>query len=359
MDMDARIFKLMYSYTLISFVDFVKGMYHDERMNMLNMRHMALPEAREGWYDLSPPDSTGPPMYLSSSALGSAGRSGSQGSGQRCRILSRLSLTGAPGEPPSELSPSLLVSVKQVHSMSILIIRKLPSDYPDSPGRVRISEVSAHWEDASFKPDGEQLLAEMDENMFTHELERGLPLLQDMEADGILTNLDEITPGVTVADCMPLFLQTGAWRGLLHSGWAGTGILRRALEFFAHIREQAPGVVMGPCIAVESYEVDEARADLFARRHGANAVRGRHLDLRKANLGILENASRDGLFRLESQIIVRDSCTAQHSGLFSYRRMGPESYGLMLAVFPPHRTSLPVCSGEAYYRLTRSGIRSN
>lgn len=357
-------------------------------MKALNTMYESLPRPEGGWYDLSPRGSAAPPMFLSSASLGSAGTSGVRGLSQRCRLISTLRegagngprKTGLPeqyAQKPAVHKPmaqkpealeagegSLLVSVKQVHSMDVLIFRGLYRDggfHRDGgrqPDSVKISIISSQWRDAAFSGGGEKVLAEPGWDAFLDEAADGFPMLYNIEADGILTNLDLITPGVTVADCMPIFLHTGAWRGLLHSGWAGTGILRTALEYLSEAGQEAPEVVLGPCISSDSYEVDQSRADVFSRRHGANAVQGRHLDMRAANLGILEEISRCELFRQDFPILVRDSCTVKHSGLFSYRRMGPESYGLMLALFPPDRYRIPVCSGSELRELQRSRIRN-
>ncbi|AHC14826.1 polyphenol oxidase family protein [Salinispira pacifica] len=353
-------------------------------MKVPNTMYESLPRPEGGWYDLSPRGSAAPPMFLSSASLGSAGTSGVRGLAQRCRLISTLREGAGKGprkarppeqdeqkpaaqdeQKPAAQKPvtleagqgSLLVSVKQVHSMDVLIIRGLQRNGGRQRDSVRISVISSQWREASFSRGGEKVLAEPGWDAFLDEAADGFPMLHGIEADGILTNLDLITPGVTVADCMPIFLHTGAWRGLLHSGWAGTGILRAALEYLSEAGQEAPEVVLGPCISADSYEVDQSRADLFSRRHGANAVRGRHLDLPAANLGILEEISRMELFRQEFRILVRDSCTVKHSGLFSYRRMGPESYGLMLALFPPDRSRIPVCSGSELRELQHGRIR--
>ena len=152
-------------------------------------------------------------------------------------------------------------------------------------------------------------------------------------ADGMVTADPGLILGVTVADCMPIFLAdpvTGA-RGLLHSGWRGTGILARAVQMMTERFGSRAGdllVTMGPCISAESYEVDEQRALEFAREWGPAAVRRSAsrvcLDLRAANQEICR---RCGV----SSVNVVEHCTAAESSLASYRRDGA-GYTLMLAL---------------------------
>ena len=73
--------------------------------------------------------------------------------------------------------------------------------------------------------------------------ENGEPILQSKEGchpealdfwrgDGAITTSSKLVPVVTVADCLPIFLydeKTGC-RGVLHSGWKGTGIVVQALK---------------------------------------------------------------------------------------------------------------------------------
>ncbi|MCK4515854.1 MAG: polyphenol oxidase family protein, partial [Spirochaetaceae bacterium] len=154
------------------------------------------------------------------------------------------------------------------------------------------------------------------------------------DADGLITDDANAVLGVTVADCMPIYLYdtaTGA-RGLLHSGWRGTGILGTAigmLQVQFGSRAEDLVVTMGPCISAASYEVDEARAAEFAAEWGEDAVRrvagGSCLDLRAANEEICR---RNGV----DLINVINHCTVRESSLGSYRREGPDRYTLMLAL---------------------------
>ena len=162
------------------------------------------------------------------------------------------------------------------------------------------------------------------------------------EADGLVTDMPDVVLAVTVADCMPIWLcdtRTGA-RGLLHSGWRGTGILARAVEVLIERYGSRPGdlvVVLGPCISSQAYEVDEPRGREFESEWGEETVRrdrGRvFLDMRRANLEICRRCGVD-------VAVVIDHCTFQDPRLGSYRREGPERYTLMLALLGGPATSI-------------------
>ena len=93
------------------------------------------------------------------------------------------------------------------------------------------------------------------------------------EADGIVTSAGSDVPGVTAADCMPVFLKdekTGV-RALLHSGWKGTGIALEALQMMVGgygCRKEDIYAVLGPSIGSCCYEVDEGRAAGLRRSLG-------------------------------------------------------------------------------------------
>ncbi len=139
--------------------------------------------------------------------------------------------------------------------------------------------------------------------------------------------------GVTVADCMPIYLhdrEHGAV-AMLHSGWKGTGILLSALRRMEErwgTRANATEVLLGPAIQACCYEVDAERAEGFQRTFGERAAVRRggrwYLDLQYANRKLAEEAGvRD--------LAVCTNCTCCGDGLFSYRRDGPSGYRRMLA----------------------------
>lgn len=166
-------------------------------------------------------------------------------------------------------------------------------------------------------------------------VERDTVAARSIEADGMLSADQRIALAVTVADCMPIFLYDRAHgvRGILHSGWEGTGIAAVALDLlrarWGSISTEIE-VVLGPCIGACCYRVDEARAATFADRWGAAAVRRcsdgiPFLDLRAANIGMMRERG------IERITVVTD-CTVCSSRLGSFRREGAEAFTRMLAV---------------------------
>ena len=154
------------------------------------------------------------------------------------------------------------------------------------------------------------------------------------EGDGMITLDPDLVLSVTVADCLPIFLydeRSGA-RGLLHSGWKGTGIVSQAVARMRlewNCRAENLRALLGPCIASTCYQVDETRYRKYREEFGEEAVNTRdggfYLDMRGANLGLL---NRLGVRRIS----VVQQCTHCHPRLGSYRRDGADGYGLMLAV---------------------------
>jgi hypothetical protein len=166
------------------------------------------------------------------------------------------------------------------------------------------------------------------------------PLHGDLEADGIIVGGACETPpapAVTVADCMPIYLYdrvSGSY-ALLHSGWKGTGILDVALHAMTGrlgVRIENLQVLLGPSIGSCCYRVDEARAESYAQEWGLRAVvtreDGSYLDLREANLGILER------WGVRDIIVVRD-CTVCGPAYSSFRQEGPGEFAHMLALLRP------------------------
>jgi hypothetical protein len=157
---------------------------------------------------------------------------------------------------------------------------------------------------------------------------------EQAEADGMLTDDPRLALGVTVADCVPIFLaapRRGVF-GALHSGWKGTGIVSEALRLARDHYGAAPhefSVLLGPSIGPCCYRVDEERAALFLDLWGSPAVvrrsDGPYLDLRRANVDLL--AAR-GVER----VTVVDQCTSCNTDLGSFRRDGAEGFTRMMAV---------------------------
>ncbi|MFP4372784.1 MAG: polyphenol oxidase family protein [Spirochaetaceae bacterium] len=156
----------------------------------------------------------------------------------------------------------------------------------------------------------------------------------DTAADGLLTNDRRLALGVTVADCMPIFLHdpgTGAFAAL-HSGWRGTGIVSdavRLMESRYGVAAENIEALLGPSIRSCCYRVDESRAALFRDLWGERALvwreDGPYLDLVRPNIDLLE---AHGVRRVS----VAQECTGCTSTLGSFRREGAEHFTRMMAV---------------------------
>lgn len=147
--------------------------------------------------------------------------------------------------------------------------------------------------------------------------ERGLP-----EADGLISA--GVYLSVTVADCLPVYLldtETATF-ALVHSGWKGTGIVLDALALMK-ARPETVTAVLGPCICVDCYHVDEDRRRQFEDAFGGSGgayplgplVKGNALNLQAANARLLANAG-------VRNIAVCDNCTFTDERLGSFRREG-------------------------------------
>ena len=135
------------------------------------------------------------------------------------------------------------------------------------------------------------------------------------EGDGLWT--DE--PGVPMlkftADCLPVALARRNGRpalALLHAGRLGLleGILQAGV---AALGEGPLAAAVGPAIGPCCYEVGDDIAETYSARFGAEAVRGRNLDLWTVAERILRDAGVDAVERV-------DVCTACSADFFSHRR---------------------------------------
>ena len=151
--------------------------------------------------------------------------------------------------------------------------------------------------------------------------------------DGFVTANHLLILGVTVADCLPIFLHdrvTHAF-GIVHSGWKGTGIVTKAVEAMAReFGSSAADIValIGPGIGVCCYSVDEKRAGLFASLYAGSTTNRDgvfYLDLKKANRGLLLESGVETIFDV-------DLCTCCSLQFGSFRREQAASYTRMLAV---------------------------
>ena len=139
--------------------------------------------------------------------------------------------------------------------------------------------------------------------------------------DGVITTSNKLVPVVTVADCLPIFLydaKTGC-RGVLHSGWKGTGIVVQALKLAERIYGAHPAdfsLVIGPHIHSCCYQVEEERVSYFTSQFGSSCIiPPNKLSLAQANVNLLLEAGVP-----EDNILCCSDCTCCDSRLGSFRR---------------------------------------
>jgi YfiH family protein len=151
------------------------------------------------------------------------------------------------------------------------------------------------------------------------------------DADGLLTNAPGLPVGVTIADCVPIFLYspTAKAGGIVHAGREGTrqNIAGHAIAgMHTHFEVDAEDVraVIGPSAGPCCYEVSAEMADDWEATGLPRS--GRHLDLWGANQDQLCKA---GVAR--ENIEISGLCTICSERFFSHRRA--PGMGHNLAVF--------------------------
>jgi YfiH family protein len=157
----------------------------------------------------------------------------------------------------------------------------------------------------------------MNRQVHAKTVNRAEPGERSREGDGLWTDAAGLPMLKLSADCLPVALarQDGAPAlALLHAGRLGLldGILEAGLATLGGNRLAAaigPGI--GPCC----YEVGDDIADAYRARFGAQAVRGRNLDL----WSVAEHLLRDNAVADVERV---DICTACNDEFFSHRRDG-------------------------------------
>lgn len=156
-------------------------------------------------------------------------------------------------------------------------------------------------------------------------------------ADALVTDRPGILLGILTADCAPVLLADRAAGvvGAAHAGWKGAigGVTDRTIAAMETLGANVSRIVaaIGPCIAQQSYEVDEAFRDRFCGHDIASArffLPGRdghhQFDLEGYVAGRLEAAGIAGVERLGLDTY------AAPDRFFSYRRAthrGESAYG--------------------------------
>ncbi|MBU1356289.1 MAG: peptidoglycan editing factor PgeF [Candidatus Edwardsbacteria bacterium] len=147
-----------------------------------------------------------------------------------------------------------------------------------------------------------------------------------VEADGLMTDRNDVVLTIHTADCLPVYLASSDRRclALVHAGWKGTAdkFAAKAVDVFCSEYGLSPKelvAAIGPGIEADCYQVGSEVAERFQPEHARADANGKWLlDLRNANRDQLLTAGMK-----PCNIYVSDFCTKCHSGMFhSYRREG-------------------------------------
>ena len=97
-------------------------------------------------------------------------------------------------------------------------------------------------------------------------------LNKKIEADGMITSLDNVVLGVLTADCAPIFIYDNKCKYVccLHSGWKGAlkNIAKNAIKIFDkhNINSSNLTAIIGPCLGTRNYEVDKSFEQRFCNK---------------------------------------------------------------------------------------------
>lgn len=162
------------------------------------------------------------------------------------------------------------------------------------------------------------------------------------EADALVTATPGVAISILTADCLPILFADSKNRviGAAHAGWKGafSGIIESTLSAMLTLGASRSSIcaTIGPAIAQESYEVDEAYRQRFIDQNAAHytyfkpAKRPEHFffDLKGYAASRLRGA---GLTRIN--VLAQDTCFGENAH-FSYRRAtlrGESVYGRQIS----------------------------
>ena len=94
-----------------------------------------------------------------------------------------------------------------------------------------------------------------------------------IDADGMITSLNNVVLGVLTADCAPIFIFDNKAKFVccLHSGWKGSfkNISKNAVKFFDKHKIERHNLIaiIGPCLGPKNYEVDRIFEKKFCNKN--------------------------------------------------------------------------------------------
>ena len=150
---------------------------------------------------------------------------------------------------------------------------------------------------------------------------------QNLEADGMITSLNNIVLGILTADCAPIIIYDEKNKFIcnLHSGWKGSlnNISQKAIKLFDkyQIKRKNLTAIVGPCLGVKNYEVDKNFQKKFIEKNIKYAKFFRYKNKKKYyfNLRALINFQLSELGLKKIYNINRDTYSNENL-FFSHRR---------------------------------------
>jgi YfiH family protein len=135
-------------------------------------------------------------------------------------------------------------------------------------------------------------------------------------ADAMVTSQPGLLLGILTADCAPVLLadREAGVIGAAHAGWKGafSGVIERTVDAMISLGACAESIsaAIGPCIALASYEVDEAFCERFT---GVDSDNGRFFE-----------SGRSGHFQFDLEAYV--GTRLKRSGIGSIGGLGLDTY---------------------------------
>lgn len=150
----------------------------------------------------------------------------------------------------------------------------------------------------------------------------------NQEADAMVTQSENLALGILTADCVPVLFFDPLKKiiGAAHAGWKGAkaGIIENTIEKMLSLGSRCDDIVsaIGPCIHVESYEVDEDFLIKFPAEYFSKIDEKNHFDIVKFCRKKLE---KNGISKIS---IVDIDTYKNHEKYFSYRYARQNSSGV-------------------------------
>ena len=117
---------------------------------------------------------------------------------------------------------------------------------------------------------------------------------KNIEADGMITSLNNVVLGILTADCAPVIIYDDKNKFIcnLHSGWKGSlnNISQKAIKLFDkyQIKRKNWTAIVGPCLGVKNYEVDKNFQKKFMKKNIKYAKFFRYKNKKKNYFNIIE-----------------------------------------------------------------------